>query len=106
VLVELGVMEQRYAAVLEVLRDGASVTEVGRRYGVARQSVHRWLRLYAGRGLAGLVDQPSKPDGCPHQMSPQVEALIVELRGGASAVGSSDVVVPVGGSGCEAVARS
>ena len=81
VLVELGVVEQRYAAVLEVLRDGASVTEVGRRYGVARQSVHRWLRLYAGRGLAGLVDQPSKPDGCPHQMSPRVEALIVELRG-------------------------
>ena len=51
-----------------------------RRCGVARQSVHRWLRLYAARGLAGLVDQPSKPDGCPHQMSPEVEARIVELR--------------------------
>src|SRR2546423_99474 len=31
--------------------------------------------------LAGVVGQPSKPDGCPHQMSPRVEALIVELRG-------------------------
>jgi len=37
VLVELGVAEQRYRAVLEVL-DGASVTEVARRYGVARQA--------------------------------------------------------------------
>ena len=27
-LVELGVVEQRHAAVLEVLRDGASVSEV------------------------------------------------------------------------------
>jgi transposase-like protein len=35
VLVELSVVEQRYRAVLEVLDDGASVTDVARRYGVA-----------------------------------------------------------------------
>jgi Homeodomain-like domain-containing protein len=40
VLVELGVVEQRYRAVLEVLDDGVSVTDVARRYGVARQTVH------------------------------------------------------------------
>ena len=49
-LVELGVVEQRYAAVLEVVRDGVSVTEVAFRYGVARQTVHRWLRRYAAKG--------------------------------------------------------
>jgi DNA invertase Pin-like site-specific DNA recombinase len=38
--VELGVAEQRYRAVLEVLDEGASVTDVARRYGVARQTVH------------------------------------------------------------------
>ena len=38
-LVELRVAEQRYRAVREVL-DGASVTEVARRFGVSRQSVH------------------------------------------------------------------
>ena len=42
-LVELGVVEQRYRAVLEVLEEGASVTEVARRHGVARQTVHEWL---------------------------------------------------------------
>ncbi len=52
-LVELGLVEQRYRAVLEVLNDGASVTDVARRYGVARQTVHRWLRRYASKGLAG-----------------------------------------------------
>jgi transposase-like protein len=39
VLVELGLVEQRYKAVCEVF-DGASVTEVATRYGVTRQTVH------------------------------------------------------------------
>ena len=55
-LVELGVVEQRYRAVLEVLDEGASVTDVARRYGVARQTVHEWLRRYANEGgLGGLA---------------------------------------------------
>lgn len=33
VLVELGLVEQRHAAVLEVLNEGVSVAEVARRYG-------------------------------------------------------------------------
>ncbi len=51
-----------------------------RRYGVTRQTVHRWLRRYARSGLGGLVDHPSRPASCPHQMPPEVEARIVELR--------------------------
>ena len=46
VLVELGVVEQRYQAVRDVL-EGESVTDVARRNGVARQTVHTWLRRYA-----------------------------------------------------------
>jgi transposase len=80
VLVELGVVEQRLSAVLEVLNDGVSVTEVAARFGVTRQSVHRWLRRYADRGLAGLVDQSTAPGSCPHQMGPSIEARIVEMR--------------------------
>jgi hypothetical protein len=81
VLVELGVAEQRYRAVLEVLDEGASVTDVARRYGVARQTVHAWLRRYASDGgLAGLVDRSSRPETCPHQMSATIEALVLVLR--------------------------
>jgi transposase InsO family protein len=80
VLVELGLVEQRYQAVLEVINDGAKVTDVARRNGVSRQAVHEWLVRYANHGLAGLVDQSSKPQSCPHQMPPVVEARIVELR--------------------------
>jgi len=80
VLVELGVVEQRYQAVLEVLNDGATVIDVAERFGVTRQTVHRWLRRYAAQGLAGLADTSSVPGSCPHQMAPAVEARIVEMR--------------------------
>ena len=80
-LVELGLVEQRYQAVLEVVNDGASVVDVARRYGVARQTVHGWLRAYATGGLGGLADRSSRPLSCPHQMPPEVEARIVQLRG-------------------------
>jgi len=80
VLVELGLVEQRFQAVLEVLNEGATVTDVARRYGVARQTVHGWLRRYAASGLGGLADQSSKPRSCPHQMDVVVEARLVALR--------------------------
>jgi transposase InsO family protein len=80
VLIELGVVEQRHRAVLEVA-DGLSVTEVARRHGVTRQTLHRWLRRYAAAGLSGLADASSRPASCPHQTPPHVETRIVELRG-------------------------
>jgi transposase InsO family protein len=80
VLVELRLVEQRYQAVLEVLNDGAAVLDVARRHGVARQTVHDWLRRYAKGGLAGLADKTSRPLSCPHQMGPVVEAKIIEMR--------------------------
>ena len=79
-LVELGAVEQRYRAVLEVLEEGVSVTEVARRYGVVRRTVHGWLRRYAEEGLGGLADRSPRPASCPHQMSAPVEARIVAMR--------------------------
>ena len=78
-LVELSMVEQRYDAVREVL-DGATVTDVATRYGVDRRTLHRWLLRYASEGLAALADRSPKPDRCPHQMTPEIEARIVELR--------------------------
>ena len=79
-LVELGLVELRYQAVLEVVNQGATVTDVAVRFGVTRQTVHRWLRRYAAKGLAGLADGSERPVSCPHQMPAVVEARIVELR--------------------------
>jgi transposase len=78
-LSELSMVEQRYLAVREVL-DGAKVTDVATRYGVDRRTVHRWLLRYANEGLGALADRSSRPDRCPHQISPVIEARIVALR--------------------------
>lgn len=78
-LTELSVVEQRYLAVREGL-DGAKITDVATRYGVDRRTVHRWLLRYANEGLGALADRSSRPDRCPHQTPPEVEARIVALR--------------------------
>jgi transposase InsO family protein len=79
VLVKLGLVEQRHKAVLEVL-SGTPITDVARRYGVTRQTVHTWLRHYARSGIAGLVDRSSRPKNCPHQMPAEMMARVLELR--------------------------
>lgn len=76
----ISMVEQRFKAVLEVIEAGATVTDVARRYGVDRSTVHRWLVRYANDGLGALEDRSTKPDRCAHQMGPHVEARIVELR--------------------------
>ncbi len=78
-LVDLSMVEQRYDAVREVL-DGATVKDTATRYGIDRRTLHRWLVRYANEGLSALADKSSKPDRCPHQMAPEIEARIVELR--------------------------
>ena len=102
VLVELGVVEQRFQAVLEVL-GGASVTDVARRYGVVRQTVHRWLRCYAESGVSGLADRSSKPQSCPHQVTPVIEARIVALRHGHPGWGPRSIRYQLGQEGVEPV---
>ena len=78
-LQELSVVEQRYLAVREVL-EGARVTDVATRYGIDRRTVHRWLVRYASQGLGALADRSSRPERCPHQVAPEIEAKIVALR--------------------------
>jgi transposase InsO family protein len=80
VLVELSKMEQRYDAVLGVIRDGYSVSEVAQAYGVSRQSVHAWLARYEAGGLAALTERSHKPKTSPLQMPAAIEARVIALR--------------------------
>ena len=73
-------MEQRYKAVMEVLEAHVPVTEVARRHGVSRQSVHAWIRLYRSDGIEGLLDRSHRPKTIPARVAPAVEAAICELR--------------------------
>jgi transposase-like protein len=77
-LVDLSMVEQRYDAVREVL-DGATVKDTAKRDGIGRTSLDHWLVRYATEGLSALADHSSKPDRCPHQMTPEVEARVVDI---------------------------
>jgi transposase-like protein len=74
------VVEQRYQAVLAVIEDGLSVTEVAAKVGVSRQTVHSWLSRYGQGGLEALADRPHRALSCPHRMPAAVEVRLVELR--------------------------
>jgi transposase-like protein len=86
-LVKLSMVEQRYQAVREVLDAGAKIINVAARYGVDRRTVHQWPVRYATEGLGALADKGSKPDRCPHQIAPEVEALIASAAKSSSRLG-------------------
>ena len=77
---EISVAEQRYQAVLAVISDGLSISQVASKVGVSRQTVHAWLARYEAEGLEGLKDRSHRPERCPHQMPAAVEAAVLELR--------------------------
>ncbi len=72
--------EQRYQAVLAVISDGLSISQVASKVGVSRHTVHAWLARYEAEGLEGLKDRSHRPAGCPHQMPAHGEAAVLELR--------------------------
>ena len=77
---EMSVTEQRYKAVQQVLAERRTVTEVARDWDVSRQTLHAWLAHYESDGLEGLGNRSHRPVHCPHQISPAVEALVLEMR--------------------------
>ena len=77
---EMSVSEQRYRAVLAVIAEGCTVTEVATRLGVSRQTMHAWLAKYEAGGLENLGDGSHRPRSCPHQMPAEAEVALAELR--------------------------
>ena len=76
----MSVSEQRYKAVQAVIAAGRVVGEVASEWGVSRQTVHRWLARYEAEGLEGLGNRSTRPARCPHQISPEVEVMVLEMR--------------------------
>jgi transposase InsO family protein len=72
--------ELKLAVLLEPERTGESVAEVCARHGVSRASYYRYRRRYLEEGVAGLEPRSRRPRSSPAQISPALEARIVELR--------------------------
>src|SRR6267378_3892298 len=77
---EMSVAEQRYKAVLAVIADGRTVTEVARDWGVSRQTMHDWLARYEAQGLEGLNNRSHRPAHSPRQMPAVWQAKVLEVR--------------------------
>jgi transposase InsO family protein len=102
---ELNVVEQRYRAVLEVL-SGTPVIEVAERYGVARQTVHRWLARYKADAMEGLADRSHAPQHHPWRIAADVEAVTCELRRAHRRWGPRRLVFELDRRGYPAMSRS
>lgn len=55
---ELSVAGQRYQAVLAVISDGLSISQVASKVGVSRQTLHSWLARHEAEGLALRRSRP------------------------------------------------
>lgn len=88
--------EQRYRAVLAVISDGLSISQVAGMVGVSRQTVHAWLARYEAEGLDGLKDRSHRPERCTHQMPAHGRGGGVGVAPFAAVLGSAAVGVRAG----------
>jgi len=77
---EMSVAEQRYQAVLAVVSDGETVTDVAARFGVRRQTCPSGWPSARPAGSRGWPMKSHRPRSCPHQMSGAVEVALAEMR--------------------------
>src|ERR1700754_3852210 len=96
---ELSVAEQRHQAVSAVISDGLSISHVGSKVGVSRETLHSRLARYEAEDLDGLVNRSHRPMSCPHQMPAAVEAA---LQPWLQTTQSPPTLLPMGSSVCSA----
>src|SRR6266853_1837916 len=74
------VMEEKVRFVLEYEQDNYTMTEMCKRYGIARETGYVWLRRYRERGLEGLVELNRAALRHGNQTPAETEQAVVELR--------------------------
>jgi len=75
-------VRRRYEAVAFCLQPVSPMTrsEAAERYGVSERTVKRWIKRYRTGGIPGLRKTSTRPHKIERKVTPQDEALIVELR--------------------------
>lgn len=72
------VVDQRVSAV-KAVKDGGSVSEVARAYGVSRQALYEWLAR-AADGAQGLEDRSRRPHHSPRRTAEAIEQRLIAER--------------------------
>lgn len=77
---ETNSQDQRQQFVRAVVSGQWAISELCRRFGIARPTGYKWLTRYRAGGAAALVDGSHAAHACPHRVAPHLEALIVATR--------------------------
>jgi transposase InsO family protein len=71
----------RRELIRELREEGCSVSELSRRYGLSRKTIHSWKRRYEQEGLKGLEPKSRRPHRSPGKaISQEWEAAVFELK--------------------------
>jgi transposase len=70
----------RRLLIQRVVGDGRPVAHVVEELGVSHATGYKWLTRWRTEGDAGLTDRPSTAHRLPGKTSPELEALVCELR--------------------------
>jgi transposase len=73
-------MTERLQFIAAYLNQVYSMTELCERFGIRRNTGYKWVRRYPEQGLAGLQERSRAPHRCPHRMSEEVEAVLLEAK--------------------------
>ena len=74
-------MELKEEFVHLAIQPNTNISELCRRFGISRPTAYKWLARYEAHGQKGLVERSRRPAHQPNQTPPEVEQLVVKLRG-------------------------
>jgi transposase InsO family protein len=70
-----------------VLLEGRSPSELARSHGLSRTWIYELVKRFRAGGYDALEPRSRRPKRCPHQYGPEVEAVVVLVRGQLAAAG-------------------
>ncbi len=77
---ELTVIDQREEFVRLALAPEANISELCRRFGIARSNGHKWVRRYQAQGREGLADRSRRPRRSPRRTAEAAESEVLRIR--------------------------
>lgn len=73
-------VEERIRFAIAVRREGKTVAEACRDFGISRPTGYKWLKRYDNEGVVGMEDRSSAPQSIPHKTSEHITELLVRAR--------------------------
>jgi len=77
---EVSRMDARLEFVMLASEEGANVRQLCRRFGISPTTGYKWLERWRLDGMAGLVEQPRRPQRSPARSAAAIEDAVLSVR--------------------------